>query len=78
MATLDSIYRGQSVIKVIKLTTVSNGDTYVLDSNTATGIKAYWTENISTSAKITATLSSDTFSFANDSSAATVLLFILL
>lgn len=78
MATLNSVILCQGVIKVFKLTTVANSETYVLDSHTATGIKAYWTENISSAAKITATLSGDTFTFANDSTAATVLLFVLL
>ena len=78
MATFDSSYNVQSVIKVFKLTTVGNGETWVLDFHTATGIKAFWLENISSSAKVTATLSGDTFTFACDSSTATVLVFVLL
>lgn len=78
MATLNTVINCQGVIRVFKLTTVANGETYILDTNTATGIKAYWTENISGTGKVTATLSGDTFTFANDGASATVLLFVLL
>ena len=78
MATLNSVLRGQSIIKVFKLTTVANGETYEMDSNAGSAIKAYWTENISGTGKVTATLSSNTFTFANDGASATVLLFVLL
>jgi hypothetical protein len=80
MATLDSSYHVQGVIKVFKLTTVADGETWQMDSNSGTAIKAFWTENASSSAKVTATftVATSTFTFACDSSTATVLLFVLM
>ena len=80
MATLNSSYYCQGVVKVFKLTTVGNGETWEMDANDASPVVAFWTENISSTAKITATYSSATctFTFASDSSTATVLLFVLM
>ena len=80
MTTFNSAYHAQGIIKVFKLTTVGNGETWQMDSNSGTAVKAFWTENISSTAKITATftVATSTFTFACDSSTATVLLFVLL
>ena len=76
--SLDSVQYIQGVMKVFKLLTVTNGTTFVLDSNTATGIKSWWISNATGSGKLTATLSGDTFTVANDGASCTAFLFVLL
>lgn len=79
-AIVEPIRYGSGLVRAYKFSTVTNGDTFVYDNSTnkdAAPPQAWWIENTSDAAKVTATLSSGTFTFAVSTGTPNFTLFIL-
>ena len=79
LSTTIPIRKGSGMVQVFRIEGVGNTYTYVWDTHGATaaiGTPIWWIENISSAAKVTATYSTGTFTFACDSGTPNIDLFI--
>lgn len=76
-AIVEPVVNGSGLVKVFHFSTVSTADTFVYDTSTNAAPPIWWIENTSDDAKITATLTSGTFTFTISAGTPNFDLFIL-